>query len=67
MHLSDVSLQERGSIAIAEAIVGAAPPEEDDHEALERLPKALAVQAVSSIPLQVLSVDLKGNRSRNLP
>ena len=48
-------LQERGSIAIAEAIVGAAPPEEDDHE------------AVASIPLQVLSVDLKGNRSRNSP
>eukprot|EP00435_Cladocopium_sp_Y103_P000550 s4456_g1.t1 len=45
---------ERGSIAIAEAIAGATPPEEDGEE------------AVSSVPLPVLSVDLKGNRSREL-
>ncbi|CAL1127485.1 unnamed protein product [Cladocopium goreaui] len=54
LELCDNFIQERGSIAIAEAIAGATPPEEDGEE------------AVASVPLLVLSVDLKGNRSREL-
>lgn len=54
LELCDNFIQERGSIAIAEAIAGATPPEEDGEE------------AVASVPLPVLSVDLKGNRSREL-
>eukprot|EP00434_Breviolum_minutum_P011293 symbB.v1.2.009965.t1/scaffold623.1/size335370/8 len=54
LELCDNFIQERGSIAIAEAIAGATPPEEDGDE------------AVASVPLPILSVDLKGNRSREL-
>lgn len=54
LELCDNFIQERGSIAIAEAIAGANPAEED------------ADEVVSSVPLPVLSIDLKGNRSREL-
>eukprot|EP00439_Symbiodinium_sp_Y106_P009970 s4495_g1.t1 len=55
IELCDNFIQERGSIAIAEAIGGVAPPEEGDD-----------IEAVSNVPLPVLSVDLRGNRSREL-
>jgi len=53
IELCDNFIQERGSIALAESIGGVAPPEEGDDEA-------------SNVPLPVLSVDLRGNRSREL-
>jgi len=55
IELCDNFIQERGSIAITEAIGGVAPPEEGDD-----------IEAVSNVPLPVLSVDLRGNRSREL-
>jgi len=56
LELCDNFIQERGSIAIAEAIGGLAmSPEEAEGE-----------EPAPMVPLPVLSVDLKGNRSREL-
>eukprot|EP00931_Biecheleriopsis_adriatica_P065100 TRINITY_DN39724_c0_g1_i1.p1 TRINITY_DN39724_c0_g1~~TRINITY_DN39724_c0_g1_i1.p1 ORF type:complete len:1898 (+),score=373.96 TRINITY_DN39724_c0_g1_i1:40-5694(+) len=55
LELCDNFIQERGSIALAESIGGVAPVEDVDGE-----------EAVSNGPLPVLSVDLRGNRSREL-
>lgn len=55
LELCDNFIQERGSTALADAIAGVVPPEEDDDEE----PALLE-------PLQVLSLDLRGNRSREL-
>jgi len=54
LEICDNFIQERGSIALAEAIAGVPPPEEDEGD------------EVAQVPLPVLSVDLKGNRSREL-
>lgn len=55
LELCDNFIQERGSIALAEAIGGVAAPEDAEGE-----------EAVPVGPLPVLSVDLRGNRSREL-
>ncbi|CAE8650210.1 unnamed protein product, partial [Polarella glacialis] len=55
LELCDNFIQERGSIAIADAIGGVAPPEEEDGE-----------EVIPVGPLKVLSIDLRGNRSREL-
>jgi len=55
LELCDNFIQERGSIAIADAIGGYASHEEADGE-----------EAPQTGPLPVLSVDLRGNRSREL-
>jgi len=55
LELCDNFIQERGSIALAEAIGGVAPPDEAD-----------ADEVAPVGPLPVLSVDLRGNRSREL-
>ncbi|CAK0856922.1 unnamed protein product [Prorocentrum cordatum] len=55
LELCDNFIQERGSTALADAIAGVVPPEEEDDE-----------EPAPLEPLQVLSLDLRGNRSREL-
>jgi len=60
LELCDNFIQERGSIALAESIGGVAPPEEAEQD-------VEGEEAVPTVgPLPVLSVDLRGNRSREL-